>query len=133
VQPFDDWVPFADPWAIAVLDRTVPELVAAYGWSFAEVDEVGLGPMFYLPLGWDGERRFLLTASGAYPEDGVAVEVSKSEDATAARGDLLAELGLDRKALVAISEEGVWFARWDQPSAGQRPASAAPRDARSQR
>jgi hypothetical protein len=96
-----------------------------------EVDEDGLGPTFYLPLAWDGESRFLLSASGFYAEDGVDVEVSKSEDATVARGDRLAELGLDREAFLAISEEGVWFARWDQASAGERPATAAPRDAKS--
>lgn len=129
VQRFDgDWVPFTDPWSIAVLDRTVPELLAAYGWSCEEVEEDGLGPMSYLPPAWDGRSRFLLSASGYYPENGVAVEVSRSEEAIVARSDLLAEMGLDEEAFLAISEGGIWFARWDQPIAGERPGTAAPRE-----
>ena len=128
-QPPEQWTPFRDPWAIAVLDRTAEELAAAYGWTWEEVEEAGLGPMLYVGLAWDGRSRFLLTASRADPANGVAVETAASEDHAAARADLLAELGLDASAFLAISEAGVWFARWDGAGAG-RPATAAPREAR---
>ncbi len=122
-----EWVPFRDPWAIAVLDRTVEELSEAFGWTWEDVDEEGIGQTFYVGLAWDGRSRFLLSASGVYPEQGVAVETSAAEDHAAARADLLAELGLSAEAFLAISEQGVWFARWDDTRAGERPATAAPR------
>jgi hypothetical protein len=130
VQSADEWTPFSDPSAIAVLDRTVEELAKAYGWSWDQVDEDGLGPMFYIALAWDGVSRYLLTARGFYPEDGVAVETSAAENPAAARADLLVALDLRSDALLAVSEGDIWFARWDPPhNAGDRPSTAAPRSA----
>jgi hypothetical protein len=128
VQGFDEWMPIADPWAVGVLDRTVGELSEAFGWTWDEVEEHGLGQTFYLPLAWDGKSRFLLTASGVYPENGIAIETSASENRAIARADLLAALGLEANAFLAISEGNAWFARWDPPhDAGVRPSTAAPR------
>lgn len=128
VQSADDWVPIEDPWAIAILDRSAADVTAAFGWVWHEVDEDGLGPMLYLPLAWDGASRFLLSASGAYPENGIAVETSAAENFASARADLLTSLGLELSAWLAITEGGgVWFARWDSPD-GQRPATATRRD-----
>lgn len=129
VQSFDDWVPLEDPCAIAVLDRSTADVTAAFGWVWDEVDQDGLGPMFYLPLAWDGTSRFLLSASGFYPDDGIAVEASAGENFASARADLLTTLGLALSAWLAITEGGeVWFARWDPPyNAGERPATATPR------
>ena len=132
VQRSDDWVPFKDRCAIAVLDRSTADVTAAFGWVWDEVDEEGLGPMFYLPLAWDGASRFLLSASGFYPDDGIAVEASAAENFASARADLLTALGLERSAWLAITEGGdVWFARWDPPhNAGQRPSTATHRSSR---
>ena len=129
VQSFADRVPLEDPCAIAVLDRSTADITAAFGWVWDEVDDEGLGPMFYLPLAWDGTSRFLLSASGFYPEDGIAVEASAAENFASARTDLLKTLGLEFNAWLAITEGGdVWFARWDPPhNAGQRPATATRR------
>lgn len=127
-QTADDWTPIHDPWTVAVFDRTVAEMAEAFGWVWDEVDEDGLGPTFYLPLAWDGRSRFLLQASGFYPENGIAVDATRSENPATARADLLAELELGADAFLAISEGDAWFARWDPPhNAGQRPATAAPR------
>src|SRR4051794_8270022 len=87
VQDPADWVPFRDPWCIAVLDCTTAQASTAFGWVWDEVEEQGLGPTFYVFLAWDGESRFLLSASGFYPENGVAIEVAASEDAAHARRD----------------------------------------------
>ena len=123
-----EWVAIEDPRVIAVLDRTVDEIGAALGAVRDEVDEEGLGQTFYLPLGWDGQSRFLLSASGVYPGNGVAVEVSASESAASARSDLLSEIGWGPDAFLAIAEGDTWFARWDLPhNAGVRPATARPR------
>ena len=128
VQATSEWVPIEDPWCIGVLDCTTQQATAAFGWRWDEVDEDGLGPMFYVPLAWDGSSRFILSASGAYPENGVAIEASASEDAAHARRELLENLGLTPEAMLAISESGVWFARWDPPhNAGSRPATATQR------
>ena len=122
------WVPIRDPWCVGVLDCTPAQATHAFGWKWDEVDEDGLGPMFYAALAWDGRSRYFLSSSGFYPENGVAIEVSASEDAAGARRDLLAELGLTPEALLAVSEGGVWFARWDPPqNAGERPATATQR------
>ena len=48
-----------------------------------------------------------MSASGFYPENGVAIEVSASEDAAHARRDLLGELGVASDALLAVSEAGI--------------------------
>ena len=86
--------------------------VRVWGW------EEGWGPTFYLPLAWDGASRH--TAS--------IVEAAADENQAAARADLLAGLGLDAEAFLAITEGGGWFARRDPPhNAGSRPATAAPR------
>ncbi|HUY60110.1 MAG TPA: hypothetical protein VMV16_10420 [Solirubrobacteraceae bacterium] len=128
-QTHSEWVPFQRPWTIGVLDRAVEELTAAYGWVWEETDEAGLGQTFYLPLAWDGKSRYLLTASGVYPADGIQIEASSTENPAQARADLLAELGLRSGAFLAISEGESWFARWDPPhQAGERPATAAPRN-----
>jgi hypothetical protein len=132
VQGFDEWMPIADPCAVGVFDRTVREMSEAFGWTWDEVEEEGLGQTFYLPLAWDGRSRFLLTASGPYPENGIAIETSASENPAIARADLLEALGLEANALLAISEGNAWFARWDPPhNAGVRPSTAAPRDPQS--
>ena len=89
VQSAKDWAPFSDPWCIGVLDCTTDQASAAFGWTWDEVEEDGLGATFYLSLAWDGRSRFLVSASGFYPEDGIAIEVSSSEDAAKARRDLL--------------------------------------------
>lgn len=125
---FEDWIPFASPRAIAVLDLTVSEAIDAFGWRWIEVEEDGLGLMHYLPLAWDGKRRYLLSASDFYPEDGLAVEVDVQDDPTSARADLLSDLELDPNHLLAINEGTVWFARWDPPhQAGTRPSTARKR------
>ena len=101
---------------------------AAFGWDWEEADEDGLGPTFYVFLAWDGASRFLLSASGLYPENGIAIEVSASEDPAEDRSDLLDALGLTPDALLAVNEDGVWFGRWDPPQrAGERPATATRR------
>ena len=62
---------------------------------------------------------------GFYPENGIAIEVSASEDLARARSELLDALGLRPDALLAVNEDGVWFGRWDPPQrAGERPATA---------
>ncbi|MBE2319753.1 hypothetical protein DVA67_027540 [Solirubrobacter sp. CPCC 204708] len=124
-----DFGPFLrDPWAIAVIDRTVQELADAHGWTWEAVEEEGLGLMFYVALAWEGVPRFLLSASDVYPGDGVGVEVASSENHASARADLLTELGADADLFLAISEGGVWFARWDAPhTSGERPPTARPR------
>jgi hypothetical protein len=128
VQAHADWIPFPSGSCIAVLDCSTEQATEAFGWTWDEVDEEGLGPMFYVPLSWDGRSRFLLSASGFHPESGVAVEASASEAAAVARHELLAELGLTSKALLALSEGDEWFARWDPPhNAGQRPETATKR------
>ena len=101
VQTAGEWIPFADPWCIGVLDCTTAQATAAFGWAWDEVEEDGLGPMRYLPLAWDGRSRFLLSASGSYPENGIAIETSASENAADARRDLLEDLGLTPEALLA--------------------------------
>jgi hypothetical protein len=55
VQTTEEWTPIADPWCVGVLDRSVEELSATYGWSWDHVDEEGLGPMAYAHLAWDGQ------------------------------------------------------------------------------
>jgi hypothetical protein len=78
---------------------------------------------------WRGTgSRFLLSALETYPESGIAIEVSRDDNAAAARSDLLGALNLDANALLAISEGHTWFARWDPPhQSGVRPATAKPR------
>lgn len=128
VQDHSEWVPFKDPWCIAVLDCTTDQATEAFGWTWDEVEEDGLGPTLYVPLAWDGESRFLLSASGFYPENGVAVEASASENAAQAREDFLGDLDLSPEFCLAVSEGGIWFARWDPPqNAGQRPTTATKR------
>lgn len=127
VQSAEAWTPFTDPWSIAVLDRSMSELAEPFGWRWEEYEEDGLGLVSGLPLAWDGKSRFFLSGDPAHPEKGVDVEVSESEDHAAARADLLAELGLTPQAFLAVSEGGVWFARWDEQYHG-RPATAAPRE-----
>lgn len=122
------WTPLREPWCIAQLDRTVGEISETYGWSWDQADADGLGLMHYLFLAWNGVPRFLLSASAAYPDDGIAVEVEASEDAATARRDLLKGLALTPDAWLTISEGETWFARWDPPHrAGARPATAKPR------
>jgi hypothetical protein len=73
-------------------------------------------------LAWDRKSRFVLSASGFYPQDGIAIEVDASDEPASARREFLDELGLTPEALLALSERGVWFARWDPPNnAGDRP------------
>lgn len=121
-------MPIEHPWCIGVLDCTTSEASAAFGWVWDEVDEAGLGTVFYAPLAWDGTSRYLLSSSAEYPENGIAIDVSSSENAATARGDFLSELDLTPDAFLVISEGGVWFARWDPPQiAGQRPTTATTR------
>jgi hypothetical protein len=128
VQSIDEWDPIEDPSCIGVLDCTTAQATAKFGWSWAEVEEEGLGPMLYVALAWDERSRFLLTASGLYPEGGIAIDVSGSEEAASARRDFLDELDLTPDALLALSERGVWFARWDPPhNVGERPNTATER------
>jgi hypothetical protein len=105
-----------------------PCLTAALGWAWDEVEEDGLGLMFYAPLAWDGKGRFLLSASGFYRGDGIAIEAEPGEDPARARADFMRDTGLSSDAFLAIAEADTWFARWDPPhNAGVRPATAAPR------
>lgn len=128
LQSHSEWVPLSEPWCIGVLDCTTAEATAAFGWEWDQVDEEGLGLTSYALLAWEGRSRFLLSASGSYPENGVSIEASASEDAAHARHDFLSDLGLTPAALLAVSEAGVWFARWDPPqNAGERPATATRR------
>jgi hypothetical protein len=125
VQNANNWIPIEQPWCVGVLDCTTAQATAAFGWVWDEVDEEGLGPMFYVLLAWDGKSRYLLSASGFYPENGIAIEVDASEDPASARHDLLDDLDLTPEALLGLSERGVWFARWDPPhSTGDRPSTA---------
>jgi hypothetical protein len=127
-QTHDEWAPIRDLWCVGVLDRTVEELTAAYGWAWDPAEVDGLGLVFYMPLAWDGKSRFLLSVSAAYRDGGISIEVDRSENPATARADLLSELGLPSSALLAISEGESWFARWDPPhNAGGRPATAKPR------
>ncbi len=129
LQGHDEWEPLRKPRCIGVLDRTPEELTATLGWEWEEVEEEGLGPMHYAPLAWDGRSRFLLSASGFYPNNGVAIEVEASESAAVARRDFMLGTGLTSEHFLVISEGEVWFARWDPPhNAGVRPPTAAPRD-----
>ena len=108
-----------------MLDSTTAQATAAFGWVWDEVEEEGLGPTFYVLLAWDRKSRFMLSASGFYPENGIAIEVDASEEPASARHDFLDELDLTPEALLALSERGVWFARWDPPhNAGDRPSTA---------
>src|SRR4051794_3316684 len=128
VQSHDNWQPLRQPWCIGVLDRTREELTATLGWEWDEADEAGLGPMFYVPLAWEGRSRFLLSVSGVYPESGVSIEAEASENPAEARADFIRDTGLASHAFLAIAEGDAWFARWDPPhDAGARPATAAPR------
>jgi hypothetical protein len=74
VQPHEHWQPLRKPRAIGLLDRTPDELTTALGWAWVEVEEDGIGQMLYATLAWDGKSRFLLSASGVYPGDGIAIE-----------------------------------------------------------
>lgn len=128
LQRRDEWRPLREAWCIGVLDRTPAEISAALGWTWDVVDEDGLGTMFYAALAWDGRSRFMLSSSGVYPGDGVAIEVEASEDPARARADFLQATALPPAAFLAIAEGDTWFARWDAPhNAGVRPATAAPR------
>jgi hypothetical protein len=130
VQPHEEWQPLREPRAIGVLDRTPDDLTAALGWAWDEFEEDGLGQMFYAPLAWDGNSRFLLSASGLYPGDGIAIEAEGTEDPASARGHFMRDTGLGSDAFLAIAEGDTWFARWDPPhNAGVRPSTASPRSA----
>jgi hypothetical protein len=88
LQNVDEWVPIKDASCIGVLDCTTARAMEE-------------------PVPLDGD--------GLYPENGIAIDVSASEESASARRDLLDELGLTPEALLAVSERGVRFARWDPP------------------
>lgn len=123
----EEWVAWPDPWCIAILDCTTGQATASFGWTWDEVEEEGIGVVFYRPLAWAGSSRFLLSSSGVYPDDGIAIEVSAAEDAAGARRDFLSGLGLTAEVFLAVSEDGVWFSRDDEPAAGRRPGVATHR------
>lgn len=98
---------------VAVIDRDPADLAATFGWSWAQGEEEGLGPMSYIGLAYDGRSRFALIASDEHPERGVALEAPEGEDPAAARADFLAALSLEPDLFLSIREGGSWFERWD--------------------
>ncbi len=99
---------------IAVIDRGAADLTAMFGWSWAQGEEEGLGPMSYVGLAYDGRSRYALIASDTHPERGVALEAPQGEDPAQARTDFLAALGLEPDIFLSIREGAHWFERWDE-------------------
>jgi hypothetical protein len=127
-QSLDDWLRFREPRYVGALDCTREQLAAAYGWTWDEVDEEGLGLMSYLFLAWDGTSRFTLSISTHHPDEGVHIEIDGSRDADpeAALRAFLDDLGLTHAAMLAIQVGDTLFARWDpdQHGVSKRPATA---------
>ena len=73
---------------IAVIDRGAADLTAMFGWTWAQGEEEGLGPMSYVGLAYDGRSRYALIASDLHPERGVALEAPQGEDPAQARARL---------------------------------------------
>ena len=111
-QTADEWVPLVMEY-VAVLDLAEQELSARFGWTWAEGEEEGLGPMKYVGLAYDGRSRFVLIASVDNPDRGIALEAAEYEDPAQARADFLAALDLEPTAFLSIREGSVWFERWE--------------------
>jgi len=112
-QTADEWVPVVMDY-VAVIDRSAAELTEMFGWTWAQGEEEGLGPMSYVGLAHDGRSRFALIASDTHPENGVALEAPQDENPAQARADFLEELGLEADIFLSIREGGHWFERWDE-------------------
>ena len=111
-QTADEWVPVVMEY-VAVLDRGTAELTEQFGWTWTEGEEEGLGTMSYVGLAYDGRSRFVLIASTAHPERGIALEAPEGEDPARARADFLDALDLGADVFLSIREGAYWFERWD--------------------
>lgn len=111
-QNADEWTPVVMDY-VAVIDRSVEDLTTLFGWTWVAGDEEGLGRMAYVGLAYDGRSRFVLIASEAHPERGVALEAPQVEDPAQARADFLAALELDPDVFLSIREGAHWFERYD--------------------
>ena len=65
-QTADEWIPVVMEY-IAVIDRSAADLTAMFGWTWAQGEEEGLGPMSYVGLAYDGRSRYALIASDTAP------------------------------------------------------------------
>lgn len=111
-QNADEWTPVVMDY-IAVIDRSAEDLTTLFGWTWVTGEEEGLGRMAYVGLAYDGRSRFVLIASEAHPERGVALEAPQSDDPAQARADFLAALELEPDAFLSIREGAHWFERYD--------------------
>ena len=111
-QTADEWIPVVMEY-IAVIDRGAADLTAMFGWTWAQGEEEGLGPMSYVGLAYDGRSRYALIASDLHPERGVALEAPQRENPAQARADFLDALGLEAEVFLSIREGAHWFERWD--------------------
>lgn len=111
-QNADDWTPVVMDY-VAVIDRSAEDLTQLFGWTWVTGDEEGLGRMAYVGLAYDGRSRFVLIASEAHPERGIALEAPQVEDPSDARADFLAALNLEPDVFLSIREGGCWFERYD--------------------
>ncbi|MGH2944122.1 MAG: hypothetical protein ACRDLN_15245, partial [Solirubrobacteraceae bacterium] len=112
-QTADEWSPTVMDY-VAVIDRSPEDLTAAFGWTWTEGDEAGLGRMLYVGLAYDGRSRFMLIASLEDRGRGVALEAAQDEDPARARADFLNALGLAPDAFLSIREGACWFERWEE-------------------
>jgi hypothetical protein len=111
-QTADEWTPVVMDY-VAVLDRSADDLTTAFGWTWAEGEEEGVGTMRYVGLAYDGRSRFVLIASVEHPERGIALEAAQDEDPAQARAEFLAALGLAPDVFLSIREGASWFERFD--------------------
>jgi hypothetical protein len=115
-QTADEWSPTVMDY-VAVIDRSPEDLTAAFGWTWTEGEEAGLGTMLYVGLAYDGRSRFMLMAPLADRSRGVALEAAQDEDPARARADFLQALGLEPDAFLSIREGACWFERWEEGKA----------------
>ena len=109
----DEWTPIVMDY-VAVIDRGPDDLTAMFGWTWVAGEEPGLGRMGYVGLAYDGRSRFVLMASDAHPERGIALEAPQEEDPARARADFLDALDLGADVFLSIREGRCWFERWDE-------------------
>ena len=109
-QTADEWTPTVMDY-VAVIDRGPDDLTAMFGWTWVAGEEPGLGRMGYVGLAYDGRSRFVLMASDAHPERGIALEAPQEEVQGRGRADFVDEMYHGADGFVPVRKGRWWFGR----------------------